>query len=101
MEIAPRIADGEYDEGEKLRARSDLAAEYGVSSETARRAALVLADLGIAEATQGSGVQVLSRTRPRSSSPQEDYSDVKQLREKLLGHFQRQRAEMDLFIFGL
>lgn len=37
-DIAAKIVDGRYDLGEKIYARSSLASQYNVSSETARRA---------------------------------------------------------------
>lgn len=60
-DIASRIAEGSYQEGDKIFARSSLASQYQVSSETARKAICVLAELGIVEAVKGSGVTVKSR----------------------------------------
>ena len=60
-DIASRIAEGSYREGDKIFARSSLASQYQVSSETARRAICVLAELGIVQAEKGSGVTVKSR----------------------------------------
>ena len=47
IEISSRIASGEYKVGEKIYARSSIASQYGVSSETARRAICVLCDLSL------------------------------------------------------
>lgn len=60
VDIATRIAEHQYQVGEKLYTRSLLASQYAVSAETARRAVAVLCDLGIAEAVKGSGVIILS-----------------------------------------
>ncbi len=60
-DIAAKIAYGEYPEGEKIYVRSSLVSQYGVSSETARRAVCVLADMKIVEITKGSGVLIKSR----------------------------------------
>ncbi len=60
-DIAAKIACGEYAEGEKIYVRSALASQYGVSSETARRAICVLSDMKIVETTKGSGVVIKSR----------------------------------------
>ncbi|MEA4873015.1 MAG: GntR family transcriptional regulator [Synergistaceae bacterium] len=60
-DIASRIAEGSYQVGDKIFARSSLASQYQVSSETARKAVCVLAELGIVEAEKGSGVTVKSR----------------------------------------
>ena len=43
-DIAAKIAGGEYKIGDKIFARSSLASQYHVSSETARRAICVLCD---------------------------------------------------------
>ena len=59
-DIAAKIVDGHYRVGEKIYARSSLASQYGVSSETARRAVCVLSHLKIVEATKGSGVIIKS-----------------------------------------
>lgn len=59
-DVAAKIAAGTYPEGTRLYARSALASQYGVSSETARRAICVLTDLGIVESTKGSGITVIS-----------------------------------------
>lgn len=60
LDIATRIVEGEYKVGEKVYARSNLATQYAVSPETARRAISVLVDLGVVESTKGSGVQITS-----------------------------------------
>ena len=60
LELAARIACEEYQEGEKIYARSAIASQYEVSPETARRAICVLCDLGIVSSEKGSGVTILS-----------------------------------------
>lgn len=60
-DIATKIACGDYAEGEKIYVRSALSSQYGVSSETARRAVYVLSDMKIVEITKGSGVLIKSR----------------------------------------
>ncbi|MER1956211.1 MAG: TrkA C-terminal domain-containing protein [Solibacillus sp.] len=59
-DIAGKIVEKKYVVGEKIYARSSLASQYGVSSETARRAIAVLQDLDIVKATKGSGVEIVS-----------------------------------------
>ena len=59
-DIASKIADGTYQEGQRLFARSALAGQYGVSTETARRAICILSDKGIVQTVKSSGVTVLS-----------------------------------------
>lgn len=60
-DIAAKIAHGEYPEGQKIHVRSSLASQYGVSSETARRAVSVLADMKIVDVSKGSGVLIVSQ----------------------------------------
>lgn len=61
VDIASKIVAGNYEVGDKLYARSSLATRYNVSSETARRALCILADVGIVDIVRGSGVVVSSR----------------------------------------
>lgn len=60
VDIAAKIVNRQYRVGERIYARSLIASTYSVSPETARRAIAVLADLGIVEATKGSGVHIIS-----------------------------------------
>ena len=60
VDIAGKIVDKHYEIGGKVYARSALAIQYGVSSETARRAINVLSDMDIVEVTKGSGVVIKS-----------------------------------------
>lgn len=60
VDIAAKIADRQYEIGERLYARSALAIQYGVSSETARRAISVLSDMNIVQVTKGSGIVITS-----------------------------------------
>lgn len=62
-DVATKIARGHYKEGDKIYARSSLASQYGVSSETARRAICILSDMEIVESTKGSGVLIKSREK--------------------------------------
>ena len=63
VEVAQKIADGWYQVGEKINARSTLASKYNVSPETARKAVNMLTDLGIVVIRQGSGTYVASREK--------------------------------------
>lgn len=60
VDFAGKIVDKHYEIGEKVYARSALAVQYGVSSETARRAVCVLSDMDIVDVTKGSGVVIKS-----------------------------------------
>ena len=59
-DIAAKIVDHQYQIGEKIYARSSIASQYAVSSETARKAIAILADLDIVETVKGSGVMIKS-----------------------------------------
>lgn len=61
IDIATRIARGEYREGQKIFGRSTLAGKYNVSPETIRRALTLLQDTGIVQVSPGVGVVVKSQ----------------------------------------
>lgn len=63
FDIAVKIAAGELKEGERFTGRSLMGAQYGVSSETIRRALNHLSDLGIIEVQATVGSRVLSKKR--------------------------------------
>lgn len=60
IDLAHKIAKGEYRQGQKIYARSAIASQYNVSPETARRAICVLVDLDIVSSELGSGVVIKS-----------------------------------------
>lgn len=60
VDIATKIVEKNYKEGDKIQAKSHIASRYHVSAETARRALLVLADLEIVEIKHGSGAYIKS-----------------------------------------
>ena len=95
-DMACKIADGLYKEGETVYARSALASQYGVSSETARRAICVLDDLGIVESTKGSGVKIVSYEKAVEYARHSgDFSSIHDLREDLLECVKKQRDDCD------
>nr|MCH9869433.1 GntR family transcriptional regulator [Serratia marcescens] len=87
QDIAEAIVTKKFEVGQTLHARSTLAATFGVSAETARKAISVLADLDIVRPVHGSGVEVLSREKARdflaqakeSRNLQETHSQIKAL----------------------
>ena len=96
IDIASKIADGQYKVGDKIFARSHIASQYGVSSETARRALCVLSDLNIVDITKGSGVIILSLEKAVDFRNQyRDYDTVDQLRREILTGLKRQTEEME------
>lgn len=60
IDLASRIANGEFQEGTKISGRSTLAGQYNVSPETIRRAVSLLEDVNIVTVTHGSGILVES-----------------------------------------
>ena len=60
MDIASRIAQGEFEEGARISGRSVLASEYNVSPETVRKAVRLLADMKVVEVQEKKGIRVLS-----------------------------------------
>lgn len=60
LDIAGRICNGEFKEGDRIFGRSTLASEYNVSPETIRRAINLLEDMQVVMPTQGSGIHISS-----------------------------------------
>lgn len=63
VDVAARIASGEFTEKTKLKGRSVLSAEYSVSPETIRRAMSLLSDRSVVEIRSGSGIYVMSKSK--------------------------------------
>lgn len=61
IDLANRIAQGEFVIGTKIHGRSTLAGQYNVSPETIRRAVILLEDMKIVEVIQGSGIFIKSK----------------------------------------
>ena len=57
--MAARITSGELVPGAKLPAERELAAEYGVSYDTIRRASALLRERGLIETVHGRGTFVI------------------------------------------
>lgn len=95
-DIASRIVEGNYKVGEKVYARSSLASQYGVSSETARRAICVLSDLEIVSSTKGSGVTIRSyENAVRFVKQYRDVSTINEIKARMLESVDRQKKEME------
>ncbi len=60
IDIASRIANGEFPAGTRISGRSTLAGQYNVSPETIRRAVSLLEDMKIVSVAHGSGIIVES-----------------------------------------
>ncbi len=98
IDIASKIIAKQYKVGERFYARSYIASQYGVSSETARRAICVLSDLEIVDTTKGSGVTIISYEKALKFVRQsEDIQTVNDLKRDILDSVERQSKEMQYF----
>lgn len=61
VDIASKVANGEYKIGAKLYGRSTLAGQYNVSPETIRRAMALLQSVGVVQVAAGRGIIVINR----------------------------------------
>ncbi|MBR2277560.1 GntR family transcriptional regulator [Leuconostoc gelidum subsp. aenigmaticum] len=94
-QIAQKIADNEYVVGSKLHARSTLSVAFGVSSETARKAVSILADLQIVKLIHGSGVEVLSREKAKAFLNQaQTTSDIQTIHKQINDLITNQKQEI-------
>lgn len=98
IDIAAKVAEGQYLPGDKIYARSSLASQYGVSAETARRAICVLSDLGITDATKGSGVFIKSYENAISFVKQyKEIKTINDLKYDIVESVERQKKEFLVF----
>lgn len=95
LDIAAKIIEKKYNIGEKIYARSSLSSQYGVSSETARRAIAILQDLEIVEASKGSGVLIKSYEKAVHFVHQfQDMQSVQELQKELQLSIAKQHEEL-------
>lgn len=94
VDMAGKIVHRHYEIGGKVYARSELAIQYGVSPETARRAINVLSDMGIVEVARGSGVVIKSYENAVKFIQQfKDIQTIHNLRNEILKKVDRQMDE--------
>jgi len=99
-DVAAKIVDGHYKVGDKIYARSSLASQYGVSSETARRAICVLSDLNIVDTSKGSGVTIKSYENAIKFVKQhDDINTISNLKQDIIDSVDRQKKEIK-FLYG-
>lgn len=91
-DIASKIADGTLPEGQRFIGRSLMGPQYGVSSETIRRALRLLADMDIIDIRQNRGATI--RSRSRAVEYMEQYRSDKDL-GALKGHLKKLVAQRD------
>lgn len=93
-DIASKIVDRHYKVGDKIYARSAIASQYGVSSETARRAISILTDLEVVDTAKGSGVIIKSYEKALDFVRQyNDIQTVNQLKKEIFDSVERQSKE--------
>ncbi|MGB8452606.1 MAG: TrkA C-terminal domain-containing protein [Anaerocolumna sp.] len=98
MDIASKIVDKHYNVGDKIYARSSVASQYGVSSETARRAICILSDLSIVDTTKGSGVIIKSYENALKFVRQyNNVQTINNLKKEIMDSVDRQSKEIDYF----
>ncbi len=96
--VAQRIVDGKYPVGSKIYARSTLASNFNVSSETARKAINILVDLGIMEVRHGSGAYISSKEKARKFlETSQDAHSLQDLKQKLQESIRHQEEEFANF----
>lgn len=96
VEMAEKIAEGWYEVGEKITARSTIATSFGVSPETARKALQILVDMGIVRIRQGSGAYIQSREKAQMFF--ERFSEtvsIVQTKKAITEAIQKQRRDLD------
>ncbi len=97
-DIASKIANKQYQIGDKIYARSSIASQYGVSPETARRAICILTDLGIVESEIGSGVTIKSYEKAHEFIRHyQDIQTVNKLKQDIQESMERQSRELEFF----
>ena len=96
LRIAEQISNGQLQVGKKIHARSTLATNYGVSSETARRAISILEDLGIVETRHGSGAIIISREKAQDFiNSESDAQNLQNLQTDLVKQIANQEAGLE------
>jgi K+/H+ antiporter YhaU regulatory subunit KhtT len=63
IDVAGRIANGDFLEEQKIKGRSTLASYYNVSPETIRRSMSLLSDLDVVEISPNSGIVIKSKDK--------------------------------------
>lgn len=94
--MAEKIANGWYQVGEKINARSTLASKYNVSPETARKAVNMLTDLGIVNIRQGSGTYVASREKAQLFIDRyQNTASIQEIRAEIQACVDRQQEDLE------
>lgn len=102
MDLAERIYRGELAIGEKVRGRSTLAGQYGVSPETVRRATSLLSEMNVVKVYDKSGIYIESREQAYAFLQQyRTKQNFQEIREKIAKLQQQKQAiekELNLYL---
>lgn len=98
IKLAQAIAEGTFEQGQQVNARSTIADRYAVSAETARRAVQVLVDLEIMTSRHGSGTFVASQNKAKNFLEQYDnIESINSMKDDLIESVRRQEKEFQRF----
>ena len=96
-DIAYKIVNGIYQEGQKIYARSAIGSQYSVSSETARRAMCILADWDVVTIEKNSGVLIKSMDNAKNFLQQQEKTrSIHNLKRNILDSVKRQQQEIEV-----
>lgn len=94
-DLAYKIVEGIYQEGQKIYVRSSIGSQYSVSPETARRAMCILADWDVVNIEKNSGVLIQSIDNARNFlNHQEQTRSIQNLKRNILDNVERQQREI-------
>ena len=98
MDMAERVTNGAYKEGQKISGRSTLAGLYNVSPETIRRALSLLQEAGVVKVVPGAGVLMNSVEAAKEYlAESSQYQVIKEMHERLTSLVQeRNRINSDI-----
>ncbi|MCR4440602.1 MAG: TrkA C-terminal domain-containing protein [Peptococcaceae bacterium] len=92
LDIAQKIARGEFRVGQKLSGRSLLAGTYNVSPETIRRSIALLQNIGVVEAITGSGIIIKSSSLAKEYLTEfNERQEIIDLRNRINDYLEKRR----------
>lgn len=105
VDLARRVASGEFKVGQQLSGRSLLASQYEVSPETIRRALSLLAEMDVVEVRPQSGTTVLSAENAsqyvsyfeKDAGARKTYDNIRELLERQRDINQKLSEAVDAF----
>lgn len=101
VDIATRIARGEYREGQRIFGRSYLAGRYNVSPETIRRALAILEERKVVKLQPGIGVVIGSHVAAENYLAEYGQRQILSDIQKQLCSYLEERRKLDLNITRL